>query len=308
MVSAATDIGLLIARLVSFRHQSLRQLKLIRATSRPVGAGLLAADVLKGIRPTMLETLSFIDCDLTLADLSSALCVPLALQYLTIASDRVNTPTIGILLNCGDYFAAIQKSRAGNSLKGLRFDMTQEGFIVAPAPGLRGLKSILYLEVAKDHIEANEQMLLDLSLVPPPDIRCSLEQLLPVNLEVLKISPDAADLPTLSLILHRREDIVPRLRKIILSLNYRSKEMRDELVAALRKGYNPIPDSIPLYTHEVYNTYRCHEKKHELRQLRALCEEKGVVLMLIYEDSMRREILGEGAGPAVWEIEDQVKC
>jgi hypothetical protein len=287
-----------------FRHPTLRLLKILRATSLHGIRTIRANESHVG---TNLASLCFIDCKTKPVDLSKILRLPTALQYLTIASDQVATSIhIQVVLNCRPFFDAIQKSPTGETLEGLRLDMTQEGYVVVPAPGLHKMNKILYLEEAPEHIEANEQILLDLPDSPVPGVDCLLEHLLPISLEVLKISPDAVDFPILTKILERKAEITPRPRKIILSLNYRSQKMREELVTAMLQSdedmESPFKDNSFFY-----EEYPCQEEKHELRQLRGFCEEKGVELMLLYEDSMRRKVLKEGAGPAVWEIEDQVK-
>jgi hypothetical protein len=98
-----------------------------------------------------------------------------------------------------------------------------------PSPGLRELSSILYLELEPIHAQASELLL---SEWPEIHIDCPPECLLAPNLEVLKITPRAQEYEILRDILERKPQIVPHLRKIMLSVQYRSQEMADGLEAA----------------------------------------------------------------------------
>lgn len=60
------------------------------------------------------------------------------------------------------------------------------------------------------------------------------------------------------------------------------------------------------YADFYYNAEASQGIKDLHDELRAKCEAKGVELMLLWEDSMRKEVLREGAGPAVWEIPEQI--
>ncbi|KAE9376331.1 hypothetical protein N431DRAFT_479629 [Stipitochalara longipes BDJ] len=278
------------------KHQTLRQLKLHWATSQ---VHVRIPDMGKG--STVLKSLSLIDCNIDPEDLYRVLRYPRALQYLTLATDFGDNNIIDDEeINCSNYFAAIQRA-SGKSLKGLRFDVTHMGNLIVPAPGMHELRNVLYLEVAPDHIELAKDVLS--FTIPIPDIECPLEHLLPPNLEVLKLTPSASDMPTLWNIVERRGDIVPHLRKIILSLDYRNRIMKKELITALQKREDYDPEVLK-DEEDLQDMYPC-VRKRVLRSFRRYCEEHGVELMFLYEDIMRKEILEEGAGPSVWEIEDQ---
>jgi hypothetical protein len=282
-----------------FKHPSLRQLELHWAASAVNDA---VVDV--GCGSTRLESLALIDCLITPDDLYQVLRYPRALQYLTLATDFNDKDMYDDeQVNCADYFSAIQRA-SGKSLQGLRFDVTHWGNIIVPAPGMHELRDVLYLEVAPDHIEVDKRVLN--FQTPIPDIDCPLEQLLPPNLEVLKITPAASDLPTLWSILDRKSEIVPHLRKIVLTLHYRNRVMKKELIAALRErdDYEIDPELYEPDEEDLEKIYPC-ARKRVLRAFRGCCEKQGVELMLLHEDSKRREVFEEGAGPSVWEIEDQ---
>ncbi|KAN0116755.1 hypothetical protein V8E51_002732 [Hyaloscypha variabilis] len=280
-----------------FEHPTLRQLKLHWACSTmndPI------AD--RGKRSTKLTNLALIDCDIEPVDLYRVLRYPCALEYLTLATDFFdNYIHDDEEFNCSDFFSAIE--RTSGSLKGLRFDVAHWGNIIVPAPGMHKLRNVRYLEVAPDHIEiANEVLSWGF---PIPDIECPLEQLLPPNVEVLKVTPLASDMPTLWRIVERKRDIVPHLRKIILTLLYRNRAMKKELIISLLK--DRTKGNVEFENEDdLQSAYPC-VRKRILPSFRKYCHEHGVELVFLHEDPFRKEILEEDAGPAVWEIEEQVK-
>ena len=284
-----------------FHHPSIRQLNLHWASS---DEGIPLDDMGKNL--TGLETLSLIDCRITPGDLHQLLRIPRALQYLTFASNfndyDIYSPE---QINCTDYFTSIQQA-SGKSLKSLRFDITHWGNIIVPAPGMHQLPNVKYLEVAPDHLQALKEA-TNPDNYAAPDIDCPLEHLLPPDLEVLKIMSYASDYAVLWQILARKSQLVPRLRKIILTIHYRNRHMKTELLAAMRKREDT--ENFPEILEDdrtLADMYPC-VRKRVFRAFRSCCEKNGVELMLLHQDCDRKEVFDEGAGLAVWEIDEQVK-
>ncbi|KAH9224008.1 hypothetical protein DL95DRAFT_484863 [Leptodontidium sp. 2 PMI_412] len=106
-------------------------------------------------------------------------------------------------------------------------------------------------------------------------------------------------------ILENKHSIAPSLRRIILVLQYRDAAMAD----GLRKAANAETDKRHWNEHTAKVEclrFPVSGPKKQYEKLAARCEAKGVDPMPLYEDSVRREVLREGAGPAVWEIPEQI--
>lgn len=270
-----------------------------------------------GEHTTALRTLRLIDCQHYLSVLSWLLTFPKNLQYLTITSDTgQNDIDYNYLVDHGDWFRAIRDS--GHSLLGLRFDLLHRGWVIVPAPGMHELKTIRYLEICEEHIqrdnaESNQEADHDSDEdsdeeYPSPKIECPLEFLLPPNLEVLKITPNASEPELLWEILERKEiykDYLPHLRRIIICHHFRNEESANALRHAVQthksnsRNYNqahsdnlknwPLSDDIP-----------------NLNKVRRKAGTVNVEVVQLYKDMAWQEVLNEGAGPAVWEIPEQV--
>lgn len=138
------------------------------------------------------------------------------------------------------------------------------------------------------------------------DIDCPIERLLPPNLEVLRVTLfetwSEEELPLK--ILERKSEIVPHLRRLVLTSHYRHLGMAQELRDAVakeqdRRNYCGALAAI----HDDFFVYIVQEMVPLLREA---CKREGVDLLLLWEDSVRKEILREGAGRAVWEITEQI--
>ncbi|KUJ07597.1 uncharacterized protein LY89DRAFT_742826 [Mollisia scopiformis] len=287
-----------------FRHTQLRQLEIHWATSDCPGYESIEQDHLY-YGTTRLEDLKLIDCRFTPSDLTTLLEYPRALLNLSIWSD-LDQDVIddNEQVNHEDFFRAISGSRSCKSLEALRVDFTSRCWIIVPAPGMDRLPNVKYLDVSAYHLQFKDE---SMERYPAPDIDCPLERLLPPRIEVLKIDPyDAqSDEDVVRQILPRKSEIVPRLRKIVLTNHYRDQKMAQELKEAVaveedKQNYcrarSVVRDGFPLYT-----------TKAPMDELKSLCADKGVALVLLYEDSVRKEILREGAGPALWEIPEQIR-
>ena len=81
--------------------------------------------------------------------------------------------------------------------------------------------------------------------------------------------------------------------------------MKKELLAALRKRDAKNFPEILQTDRTLEDMYPC-VRKNVFRAFRSCCEENGVELVLLHQDCDRKEICDEGAGPAVWEIDEQI--
>ena len=188
-------------------------------------------------------------------------------------------------------------------------DLWDQGFVPVPTSGLHRLPSLQYLECGPNHIQKAEQA--DFPF-PLPEIDCPISCLLPPNIEMLKVGPFAAAFPNLLNIIERKSELVPCLRKIILSVHY-----RDESLSARLKVVAKLETDLPAYSartvrerggarHRGMWKFPPSSEKPTFESFHSLCQQQGVELMIVYENTARREIFEEGAGPAVWEIADQI--
>jgi hypothetical protein len=262
-----------------------------------------------GHHSTALEELSLIDCQFHASDLFRLLSFPRALQYLDIWSDLNDDEVwLEIQESCEPYFAAIRDT-CGETLKGLRLDLWSQGWWVVPAPGLHELLHLQYLEIKPDHIEAPKEWE---GHFPLPQIDCPIDKLLPPNTEVLKIGPYASAYPVLLDILERKAELVPSLRKVILSVYYRDESLAAQLTTAVEKetdtrnySTRTLQDQTRMILEEKA-TFKPSTNKATFEFFDAICKHNNIELVVLYEDPTRKEIFKEGAGPALWEIADQV--
>ena len=128
------------------------------------------------------------------------------------------------LQTCDEYFKVISSCPSSHSLVSLKFDMEENGrFIVVPTPGLHELQSVRSLDISPPHVYLKEDFIgrLYLGKRPIPQVNCSLQQLFPPNLEILKvISMMEGCLSILWDIIHWQ--VLPSLQKIILCLDCQS--------------------------------------------------------------------------------------
>lgn len=165
-----------------FTHKGLKTLDLHYARVEEHDSTYLPSQIV-GKSVTALETLNLIDCDFCPVVLSWMLGFPRKLRYLSIGSDVDNADIFDhSLVDHGDHFRAISDS--GHRLEGFRFSFTN--WQIVPAPGLHEPSTIRFLETSEDHLERQVTEAGD--EYPLPDIECPVEELLPPNLEVLKIS------------------------------------------------------------------------------------------------------------------------
>jgi hypothetical protein len=233
---------------------------------------------------------------------------PRELQYLSIASDIDNTDIFDQSeIDHGDFFRAIQGSPAGQRLRGLRFNMMHRAWIIVPAPGMHELTGIRYLELSEEHIvRVHDEVPYE--GYPVPQIECPLECLFPPNLEVLKITPSVSQVEPLlwDIVTKVFEDdaFLPRLRRIIVSFHYRDDDLADKL----RQTANRDKDKrlyCAAYTAELED-FPVWTTKPDFDDIRESFARVGVDMVLLYEDTAKREIFREGAGPSVWEIPEQI--
>ncbi|CZR67548.1 uncharacterized protein PAC_17447 [Phialocephala subalpina] len=255
-------------------------------------------------RETPLEDLKLIDCEFSASDLNAILQCPRTLRTLSICSAIDNDDLFdNEEVDHEEFFLAISQSRSGKSLEGFRLDFQHRHYTIVPAPGMDKFLHVKYLEVHPEHLHNKATWHEE---YPIPDIDCPIERLLPPNLEVLKITfYDAEEDENIVCdILERKADIVPSLRRIVLTQHYRDREMVEELRKAVaketdRRNYaranSVISDDFP-----------CHIWRDPMTVLKSHCKREGVELMLLWEDSARKEILREGAGPNLWELSSQI--
>lgn len=236
------------------------------------------------------------------------------LQYLTVASDKdTRLDEYGYdLIDHDKYFRAIRDS--GQELIGLRFDTVHRLWPVLPAPGMHELSTVRFLETHKAHIERLKFEPGHDPGVPVttnpflPDIECPFEQLLPPNIEVLKVTPNAKELGTLCMLLirkHLNKSFLPHLRRMILVFHF-----RDELSAsALRHAVQTHKDNVLNYARaEIDQTkdWPLSDQVPDLTELKSFARRVGVEIIALQHDMAWQEILNLGAGPAVWEIPQQI--
>jgi len=251
--------------------------------------------------------LELIDCHLDDPEaLYGLLRIFRSLKCLSICSDfenRHNITSSEEEIAYDKFFAAISRTPARQSLQSLRFDISESIGFVAPAPGVHQLRGVKHLEMTPDHLQMNywfkDQDDSDDFAISR--VKCPLECLLPPNLEVLKITPLAEDkFEDLENILERKSELVPHLRKIIVSSEYRSEAMSKEL----RVAYHSANKGRFSNTRYLFPP---HTEKDEFPYLAKACRKEGVELLIVYEDTTRKEVMEEGAGPPVWEIPEQMK-
>lgn len=242
-----------------------------------------------GHTSTNLEELHLIDCFISAECLHQVLGFPRALKRLTLASDSAHQPVFHPTeLNPEEYFDAISKTSAAESLEGLRLDLNYFRRALVPAPGMHKLIGVRYLELAVHHLDLDVGNSMN-----------NLTNLLPPNLEVLKISPNANDVPGIYNVLLRREELVPSLKRVVISSLYRNKRHAKNLVKKYKTKSPRIPlDELPKNFPEV--------RRQKFHRLTAACAQAGVDLRILYEDTARWAIFEEGRGPPLWELPDQI--
>ncbi|KAG4429311.1 hypothetical protein IFR05_015209 [Cadophora sp. M221] len=286
------------------QHTHLRRLELHWAMSDR----LLEADgqdlLCKFPGSTALETLNLIDCDFNSVDLHQIMCYPRALRSLSSHSDRdVDEVRPAIARNHDYCFRSISTDGNANSLESFRYDMKHRNEGIVPAPGMDLLKSVRYLDIHHEHLAPVATFMV---LYPFEEIDSPIERLLPPRLEVLKISKFAANKTDIvDEILENKNTIAPALRRIILVLQYRDAAMADELRRAADAEMDTRHWSDQTFEMAERN-FPVSRRKKTYKELSARCKGRGVDLMLLYEDSVRREVLREGAGPALWEIPEHI--
>ncbi|KAE8445762.1 hypothetical protein EG329_012820 [Mollisiaceae sp. DMI_Dod_QoI] len=233
---------------------------------------------------------------------------PRALRTLTICS-ALEDDTLHYTeqIDHEDFFRAISESPSSRSLDSFRVDFRYRGYVVVPAPGLDKLLHIKYLEIQVGHLYNKEGRDWDDDEYAIPDIDAPIKRLLPPNLEVLKITNYnlEEDEDIVVDILEKKSDIVPLLRRIVLTQHYRDREMADELRTAVAKEEDKRNYCLALQ--DIRDDFPCSIWRDPMMVLKSHCKREGVELMLLWEDSVRKEILREGAGPAVWEIPEQIE-
>ncbi|PVH84773.1 hypothetical protein DL98DRAFT_70664 [Cadophora sp. DSE1049] len=299
------------------KHRRLRRLEMHSGASDPMSQNVNIGDddEYKGIectspKSTSLESLTLINCGLTRNDLHELLCYPRALQYLSICASNSKT-NYGVVEDPDRYvvwentFNDIARE-VGKSLLGFRFERSDGPMV--PAPGIHKLKHLRYLEI-HHHLLAPISPFLD-DADPNNFDHPPLDQLLPPKIEVLKIvnfDCSTKGFEIINEILENKEEIVPCLRRIILLFYYQDEKMERELRALVEEAkYSARKrDELKLVlSRRPVTPVWVHKDEHV--ELEGRCKAKGVELMILYENVVRMEVLREGAGRAVWEIEEQI--
>lgn len=283
-----------------FKHENLQVLDLYRAggESDPDMSSLVI-----GRHVTALHTLNLVECEFSPSNLSWMLSFPMKLRYLSIGVDTDTTYTVGNEVpEDSGYFRAIVDSH--QPLTGLRIDMSYRRLAQIPAPGMHGLQSVRYLEAGGDHIGRLD---FDDSSVLP-DVHCPLEQVLPPNLEVLKIIHNPHD-GILWEILTRRKadpDYLPHLRRIFIEYDYRDQASSDALKELGRK--RPLSRNWKRTWGGSYDSqnWPISGDKDPLTRLKLFARLMNIEIVQLYRDRAWQELLKEPAMPPVWEIPEQI--
>ncbi|CZR67547.1 uncharacterized protein PAC_17446 [Phialocephala subalpina] len=101
------------------------------------------------------------------------------------------TRVIGVgHLNFEDLFEVISGSRSGQSLEGLRMDSYYYTIAIVPAPGMHRLPAVRYLETIAPHLLKCHDPDSEYEI---PEIEVGARELVPPNIEVLKVELSHVD-------------------------------------------------------------------------------------------------------------------
>ena len=296
---------------LALEHLNIRYLELRSGASDPMSQDLdmTKDDEYKGFectapKSTPLKSLTLIDCNITTPDLHNMLRYPKTLQYLSICTqDPENTYGVTQTPNrhvvWDDVFDGIAQE-VGASLIGFRFSPNPRALV--PAPNLHKLTTLRYLEL-------HHHLLAPLSPIfntwNPNSIEViPLTKLLPPNLEVLKIL--YFDFPSkgreiIGEILADKEKVVACLRRVVVQVWYEDEGM-EVMLRGCRKAVGR-DERVRAELEGVVGRVQAGLRKKEHVEMEGRCKARGVELMVLFENVVRREVLGvEGDERAVWEV------
>jgi hypothetical protein len=280
-------------------HKSLKSLTLVGAIAKANNYHPSLLEVGDLSASTPLQELTLLDCLISGQALHRVLEFPRALKTLSMRSSHDTsqlTRSRDYIVSAQEYIQAISDTTASQSLQNLRLDLTYMGWTVGPVSGMHKLLGLRHLEISPNHLlEFSSD---DFGYPLRVDRNSSAVQLLPPNLEVLKVTPNATELNPLYLELIKQVGITPSLRKIILSSHYRDDE---DLVTLMKhfqavyeeRGWDIKGCNLPLFLTKLT------PRRPANSYLQRVCDESGVEYHTLYEDSYLLHLTG--VPKPVWE-------
>ncbi|KAH7395825.1 hypothetical protein BKA64DRAFT_754787 [Cadophora sp. MPI-SDFR-AT-0126] len=258
----------------------------------------------KSPKSSPLESLTLADFNLTAHDLQGMLRYPKALQYLSVctksSSNNYDIPEDNYeYIDCETAFYDIARA-VGKSLLGFRYEVDKSQGEIITAASLYRFKTLRYLEV-------QHPLLAPLSPWFDAFGDPSVAELLPPKFEVLKIVNFVCSekgLDIIDKILENKDRVVPSFRRIFLLIDYADAEMESKLRALAKKAEYSSHALDELMSCSVVRPDSVRED--ELDTLKGKCKAKGIELMFSYEHVLRKELLVEWVGRAVWEIPELI--
>jgi hypothetical protein len=185
-------------------------------------------------------------------------------------------------------FSRNLKTSAALSLQFIRVDLRFYGLVVS-AFGIRKLLGLRYLDISSYHLHQGDALpagtevakIDDPRPVHIPNHHCEPQDLVPPNWEVLKITSDPCALPELLTILYDKGNVVPHLKKVLLSCPIRDVVVEQRASSAYGNGvFDIVRDKTqPLQEAEIANPGITSQTPLEDRNssiFRAACGAAGV--------------------------------